>query len=515
MNEENYDELMSQIDRKCKFPKHWQEFIKKQHKYHNIIIKDSKQKEFYCTHCNGTFKDKKLKIGDFISCPNCKMNFRIYGANYHRKSFEKSVIFIQRMNKKIIARVFEIYSFFNKGQKEIQRDIVEYARIIPGIGTFLADNVYIKMYGVMRVYHDDPVKWWKYNGCKTFSHFATYPYNKNRLIKGTKFEYAPIKEFQERFFYYNFIETLKIAANESFELLWKLKLYNLSISASKFNKSGSFLKRFGLPKNYLKFMQDNDVDYSELRLLKLFKEENIRLIKRWSGHSYNNVRFLYKNKILQLFDDNYYIYNGTIKQLKELQKFIPLRRLNSYKKGFNNLNIYLDYFKMAEKLALNYKSSKDLYPRNLISRHDKMQKKIKVTEDMQTQFGAYLRFLELSKYMYEDDTYRIFPAPSIDDMKDEGRQQDNCVGSLYVTPYTKGETEIYFIRKLDDITKSFITLEFKDGRIKQKELPHHSRNFSDEQENFIQKWLGYRQFMDKKEKYKVKIVKYDLNKMVA
>lgn len=138
---------------------------------------------------------------------------------------------------------------------------------------------------------------------------------------------------------------------------------------------------------------------------------------------------------------------------------------------------------------------------------------------MNTQFAAYLRYYELSKYTYENDKYIIFPATSIDSMKDEGKQQGNCVGYMYLNPYIKKETEIYFIRIKKDITKSLITLEFKENKIIQKELPHHSRKFTKEQLNFIDNWLGFREFIDKKLKYqtkkKIKIVKYDLNKMVA
>ena len=88
-------------------------------------------------------------------------------------------------------------------------------------------------------------------------------------------------------------------------------------------------------------------------------------------------------------------------------------------------------------------------------------------------------------------------------------------------PDTKIEnkTEIYFIRILSEVTKSFITLEFKNGRVVQKELPHHNRNFTDEQNAFIDKWLGFRSFIEKKEKYKkkqeIKVIKYNFKKMAA
>lgn len=174
---------------------------------------------------------------------------------------------------------------------------------------------------------------------------------------------------------------------------------------------------------------------------------------------------------------------------------------------------------MSKKLALNYVSQKDLFPRNLISRHDKMQKKLVIEEDRETHFKSYLRYLELSKYTYEDEKYIIFPAPSIEDLKDEGKQQGNCVGYMYLNPYIESKTEIYFIRNLLESNKSFITLEFKNGNVVQKELPHHSRKFTDEQNDFIDKWIGYRNFIEQKEKYKkkqeIKVIKYNFKKMAA
>ena len=37
-----------------------------------------------------------------------------------------------------------------------------------------------------------------------------------------------------------------------------------------------------------------------------------------------------------------------------------------YPKGLKHLNIYKDYLDMAKELSYNYKSKKDLFPRNLI-----------------------------------------------------------------------------------------------------------------------------------------------------
>lgn len=522
MKQEEIDNMMEQIDKKCRLPKHWNEFINKETQKFHYIIKDVKQKECYCTNCQHTFYDSKIRVANYFICPNC--NNEIYvvskNSNYIR-SFKKSVNLVQKVNKNIITRVFEIETFYNEKTKRMENDIEEYCRIIPGKGKFLSDAVWFFL-GYMRIYHYSSGKasWRKYNGCRFFSDYTTYPFNQNKIVKGTKFEYAPIKEFTRKFFRYNFIDATELAAYESFELLWNMKLYNLCFNAKNLNKNGSFYKRFGLPKNYLKFMQNNDIDYRELKLLRLFKNQDYGLIEKCYNSNFRDVKFLYENGILESYlEAGNNIYLGNIKLLKEINEFIPLHKLNDYPKGMKNLNIYRDYLVMSKKLALNFKSKKDLFPRNLMARHDKIQTKIKVTEDMNTQFKAYIRYLELSKYTYSDDKYIIFPAPSIASMKDEGSQQGNCVGYMYLDSYIDGLTEIFFVRKLEDVTKSFITLEYKNNHVIQKELPHHDRNFTDEQNAFIDKWLGYRSFTDKKEKVKnranIKVIQYNLNNIAA
>lgn len=521
MKQEEIDSIMNEIDRKCKLPKHWDEFIKENSKTHHLIIKDKEKKKLYCTNCNRYFTDKTIKVRDYVECPHCHKKSAVYGINYYRHSFEQSIVLVQRLNRQVVIRVFEIYSYFEEGKKRIKRSCIEYARILPGIGRFIGNNVYINMFGVLRVYHCyKQLSWSKYKGKKFLMDHPTYPYNKKKLVKGTNMEYAPIDEFMKRYSYYryNYLDVLELAAYESFEMLWKMKLYNLCFYSKALNKGGSFYKRFRVPKTFLKFMQDNNVSYKDLMLLQLFQKDDKALIQKYRYTNISDLRFLIKNNVFEDFNESGLELNWhNVSIIKEISKYVPIKKLMKYPKGLNNLDVYRDYLEMAEKLSYNYKSKKDLFPRNLIARHDKMQTQIKVTKDMNTQFAVYLRFLELSKYTYSDGKYIIFAAPSVDGMVDEGKQQGNCVGYMYLHSYMQGNTEIFFIRKVDDVTKSFITLEYRNGKVVQKELPHHSRDFTTEQNEFIDKWIGYRSFMDNKEKYKIKIrtKKYNIKQLAA
>lgn len=46
MKQENIDELMKKINRRCKLPKNWEKFIKETSEKHNIIIKDRVEKNY-------------------------------------------------------------------------------------------------------------------------------------------------------------------------------------------------------------------------------------------------------------------------------------------------------------------------------------------------------------------------------------------------------------------------------------------------------------------------------------
>ena len=520
MKDEAINNLMEKITLKCKMPKHWNEFVENKVKQYHFITKDTKNKNFHCTNCQHDFYDKKLKIGDFTECPKCHNKYYIYSINSNGWSYTDNVILVQKLNKQIIIRVFEIWTFYDKDKRTLDYSTQEYARHLPGIGKFINNHVEFYFTG-MQIYHFDMQEYWRsYNGIRLFTHFSTYPFNKKRLIKGTNLEYAPINECMEKYYYINYLDALMIAANESFELLWNMKLYNLSLQAKHFNKKGSFYKRFGVSKDYLEFMQRNDISYRQMMFLKLLKRKDIDLLDKIENWSYRCVKFLNENNLLDEYaKHNRSLNPNTIETLKEIEKYVPLKKLSKYPQALENLYIYIDYLKASKKLGIKLISKNNIFPENLIKAHDEVMEKLDSIESGEKNREIWPVYLKLSKYTYNDEKYIIYPAPSAESMKEEGRHQGNCVGYMYLDSYSNSSTEIYFIRELKAPTKSFITLEYKDGYVTQKELPQHNKNLTDEQNKFIDKWLGFRSFIDQKEKIKsknkFKLTQYNLTKMAA
>lgn len=514
MNKEELQVLMKKTDNK-KMPKHWDLFINKNVVKHNIILKYGSRA--YCTHCEKYF-DKNIDSHSYKEkCPYCNKKYPIRNQNIKNFNFTKDIAFYTKVKGNIILRIFEIESKYNYKTKSFNHSLQEFARFIPNVGIVINNAISFYMSN-QKIWHNTPITDWHiYTGNKSLYDMPVYPHNKKQLFKNTPFQYAPIKEFKKEYPNYTDFQIIQIANYKSFELLWKMGLHNLAIKAKYFNKKGSFSKRFGVPKSFFNFMVVNNINYEDYKLLQLLQRPNMDLIRKYRYFSYEYLLFmkkqgfLYDLKVLNQFRYCFYV-------LKDICKYVPLKKFLQYEKGIRNMNIYADYLKMASELGVSIKSRKRLFPYQLVAWHDKFSKRIKIIEDMDTQLKISLRYLELSKYTFQDDKYIIFPVPSIEDLKDEGEQQGNCIVS-YLNRYINKQTEIYFIRELLNPVKSFITMEYRDNHIIQKELPHHSQNFTSEQLEFLKKWEGYRSFIENKERYKTKnktkAIKYEFKKMVA
>lgn len=139
-----------------------------------------------------------------------------------------------------------------------------------------------------------------------------------------------------------------------------------------------------------------------------------------------------------------------------------------YRSGLLNLvNTFADYLNMCDVLGV----TPDKYPQDVQKQHDDIaaiyrekqreeeSKKIRVIgeqcekyvvpkEDELDKVGVPKLFKELTV---------VFPK-SINDFIEEGNQQHNCVGS-YPRYVKEGSKVIFFIRKKDEPSKSFITAE--------------------------------------------------------
>ena len=147
---------------------------------------------------------------------------------------------------------------------------------------------------------------------------------------------------------------------------------------------------------------------------------------------------------------------------------------------------YLDYIKMAKELNLDITNKKVLYPKNLRDAHDELYNQLEIVEnpEIDKKISNLAKILAFNNY--EDDNYVIFPASSIGDLIEESQQQKNCVRT-YGEQIANTECQIYFMRKKENITKSFVTIEVRNNKIVQARLKYNVLP-SDEINKILEKW---------------------------
>lgn len=72
----------------------------------------------------------------------------------------------------------------------------------------------------------------------------------------------------------------------------------------------------------------------------------------------------------------------------------------------------------------------------------------------------------LADKSYSDDVYLIRPVASVSEMVEESERQHNCLAT-YVGKVAAGETDIWLMRRASDPDKSLVTVEVRDGAIRQ------------------------------------------------
>lgn len=151
---------------------------------------------------------------------------------------------------------------------------------------------------------------------------------------------------------------------------------------------------------------------------------------------------------------------------------------------------WLDYLKMS-KLVYN-KGKYEKYPKYLRSKHDILQIHYNLYKE---EFSENLFTQAYKNYDYEysntTDKYAIIQPKNTQQIKDEGRDLSHCVKS-YIKDVIDGHTLIYFMRLKSEPDTSLITLEIREGVIKQIK-GDFNRNPTLEEFNFIKKFAKQKQ----------------------
>ena len=295
-----------------------------------------------------------------------------------------------------------------------------------------------------------------------FCEYALYKDNLDELKKYDLFKYSYLWELKN-----NNKEVLVASLSyyplhiKSFEFLMKLGLYNLAIICPfEVNNGKTFKDRFGVDKKYLEFMKYLNIDYDGLKVFRLYPNNDEELFN-----------FIHK-----------YLY-----YYKDINKFVDARKVMDYlNKNDIDFYNYYDYITELSNQGYDMKDNSLLYPENFNERHDRLfvDSIVFRDKDIDEKINALSKIYSMN--IYEDDKYIIFPASSIESLIDESSQMSNCVKRYYERISDK-ETQIYFMRKKSNRSKSLVTIEVYNNKVVQA-LGRFNTQISSEERKVVNKF---------------------------
>lgn len=170
--------------------------------------------------------------------------------------------------------------------------------------------------------------------------------------------------------------------------------------------------------------------------------------------------------------------------VEEVGAFVDFRRFARYLKrqavAFGqevriDARLYRDYLRECVQLDMDMQQRRVLFPRNLPRRHESLTRQIEFreSEEERKRFAARRPLWE-AQYRYQEETYSIVIPKTPQDLIDEGKALNHCVGN-YVKIVADGTTDILFIRPTKNLEAHLATIEIRNGRIVQARTENNGR----------------------------------------
>ena len=365
------------------------------------------------------------------------------------------VEYIDEWRGLLLKRVFAFKSYSKKrSYDDIQ--IVEVMRKIEGQRGCLLASIWHDMAGhhvAFDEYGRDTYFWdnkteWSFWNCYTM-------YDKQKIIDKYHLDYCQYFSDMNKS-YMNFFDYICAYRKEPrIELLVKAGLSQFVHCYKKLNLKGKSLDQIFRINNYW---------VSHLKELSYWDIMNIRNKKRH----------------IKTMDDLVIIRNflyGMSRDFNMIKKY-ACPKMYDYLGGkdYRFKEDYNDYLEFCEKLEYDLNDYSILCPKNMKKEHDRAMNLITIKKDELTNSKFFEAYKKLLDYVYSENSLVIIPCEKFSELENESKILGHCVRN-YSDRYANQETNIMFIRNVNEIENPLYTLEFKNGRViqcrgKSNDLPN-------------------------------------------
>ncbi len=432
-----------------------------------------------CSCCGADVMIEKPKRGEQRKCPSCGRAAFLHSWNQGKSVQDTAVVgLIQKMTdgSGIVVRRFQIEKSYYRenewkhftGWREDVRET--YSMELHTRGHY--EYGQFRSTGISRwctTANEPAMKNWYKDGYY-FDDARFYPGNIRQLRKGTIFQYVPLEGILRK----NPGKYIKkdallwtIKTRPQIEYLYKMKLYRLAgqylNEEFELGQGRKPWEKLTITKEQLEDCIRHNAGWADVKIMQQLTELGYRA-------SWQDTEWLKENV--------------TGAGIRTLLPGTTIHRLKRYLKAQQRenetnravlLQEYIDYMDMARKLDWDIQDEFIRFPRKLEEAHDNAAELINERREELARLeqdkkdAAYEKLLPRMKelYGYEDDAYKIVIPEKKADFIAEGQEQHNCVGGVYFDRVLERESVVLFLRKKEDIEKSYCTVEMKGFEIKQ------------------------------------------------
>lgn len=427
-----------------------------------FTAKEGKKLKGYCTHCKTEFDTDKLKHNSSYICPNCKSNCIVKEAWRGHTGLHDEACFIYYMKSEIdpnilIAKGFYALRDYNGDYKNVSNQYSLQALYIFDINNNESKMFKKDWYQQEEFIETRSIYNFNINSLARHPFYISYK-SIEEAIKDTGFKYSPYKEYLEntmlKFFglyakYPNIEQITKVGLGNL--IYSKLKGYETYKAINWRGKD--IFKMLKINRKDLKAIKAAEITVSPsfLKLYQLSQKYNSNLTPK----QVKDMEFMVSNNI----DDFIKILKRTtfIKACNYIKKQQNIIRIERY---INIIITWRDYITDCITLNMDLTENNVLFPKDIYVAHQNTIKQVKITADMSLNIAISKRLKILNKYNLESNGLLIRPAQDSMELMEEGKALSHCVGG-YADRYAKGETNIFFIRKISEPDKSYFTIEIK------------------------------------------------------
>ena len=441
--------------------------------------KDKSYYSGYCTHCKDEFNTEYHRHKSQMVCPSCGCSCEVRLSSISRKYFADTATFIRYDKSKedkdtLTARAFFVKRDYSRDYRDVETEIKELARY-----------VFTKEESVM---FETVAPWWReiseykgkwhqmssicrfnrdglssipcyvdWNSVKKATRDNRFKYSMWEYYKGKDAKYKNMAGYFEIYNKYPIIEQLtKIGFDTLVEELLRGRSMQNAVNWKRKDDIFKFLK---LNRDDVKKIASSG-EYITPSLLNIYREG---IKNKWKLP----IKDLKEIESLKL---QRYRHGETVNLYTtwdKLYKFL-VKQLEKYPDKFNSkadaLQIWIDYINDCIKLNMNMEDRKTLFPKDLHQQHLNFTKQIEYLEDKKLQDGFNKEKPRREKLRFEYKDLICFAAMSQKELIEEGKAMEHCVGG-YAKRCSKGETDIIFIRKKDDIDTAYVTMEVRGKEV--------------------------------------------------